>query len=187
MLSTFGRTVGNPSATLTRIHFHSLTYHVIATVRDTWQNSLSAVTAGARAASLQACDTSSFANDKFSLKIPKSLKLSESIALKFDPHKPGISWEEEDLEFSFSPVLVCKEPTRTVGLGDAISATGLMYSYRTNLWVIHVNFAYTCARLGLIHLKSSSIHTLFCQSFVLTRSGQAFLEADVPIFTSNEN
>ncbi len=133
MLSTFGRTVGNPSATLTRIHFHSLTYHVIATVRDTWQNSLSAVTAGARAASLQACDTSSFANDKFSLKIPKSLKLSESIALKFDPHKPGISWEEEDLEFSFSPVLVCKEPTRTVGLGDAISATGLMYSYRTNL------------------------------------------------------
>ena len=129
LLSTYGHTSKTPSSRLTRIHFHSLTYHVIATVKGTWSNCQSAVIAGTREASLQACDTTSFEEDRFSLKISKTLKLSDAIAVRFDPSKPGISWEEGGLEFSYSPVLVCKKPVRTVGLGDAISATGLLYSH----------------------------------------------------------
>ena len=129
LLESYGQSTKNPSSKLTRIHFHSLTYHVIATVKGTWSNCQSAVIAGTRAASLQACDTSHFGEQKFSLQIPTTLQLSDTIAMRFDPTKPGISWEEGMLEFSFSPVLVCKKPVRTVGLGGAISATGLLYSY----------------------------------------------------------
>ena len=128
LLNTYGHTTKTPSSRLTRIHFHSLTYHVIATVKGTWSNCQSAAIAGARAASLQACDTTSFEQDKFSLKVSKTLKISDNITVQFDPSKPGISWEEGELEFSYSPVLVCRKPIRTVGLGDAISATGLLFS-----------------------------------------------------------
>lgn len=128
LLNKHGHTSNNPSSKFTRVHFHSLTYHVIATIKGTWANSQAAVIAGTRVSALQACDTNRFSEERFALKIPHKLHLSESIAVKFDPRKPGISWEEGEVEFYYSPVLVCRKPLKTVGLGDAISATGLLYS-----------------------------------------------------------
>jgi ADP-dependent phosphofructokinase/glucokinase len=36
------------------------------------------------------------------------------------------AWTEGELELFYAPVLVCKAPTKTVGLGDAISTVGLV-------------------------------------------------------------
>ena len=67
--------------------------------------------------------------DKLELKIEESFKLYNGAEDMFiDGEKPVVEFEYEGFEFAFSPVLVCKKPRRTVGLGDAISATGLLYS-----------------------------------------------------------
>jgi len=48
-----------------------------------------------------------------------SLKLSEG---------PTIHVTYPEAEFWISPILVCKHPRKTVGLGDSISSAGLAYS-----------------------------------------------------------
>jgi hypothetical protein len=40
----------------------------------------------------------------------------------------GSSMQILPIALQLCPVLVCKKPVRTVGLGDTISATGLKYS-----------------------------------------------------------
>ncbi|XP_033115303.1 ADP-dependent glucokinase-like [Anneissia japonica] len=122
------------SSKLARVHFHSLTYHLIATKMDTWQNSASAVAAGARVAGEQACMTKPIQPSKVDLLIPKAFSLSvDNIQLRqqvviYDPARPVTLWNRDGVDFAFSPVLVCRKPGNTVGLGDAISATGLLYS-----------------------------------------------------------
>lgn len=49
-------------------------------------------------------------------------------SVRFDPARPVIEFRRSDNKFFFTPVLVCKEPQKTVGLGDAISSIGLVYS-----------------------------------------------------------
>jgi len=46
---------------------------------------------------------------------------------RIDPLNPVVVWTEDNIEFNLSPVLVCRKPMKTVGLGDAISAVGLLY------------------------------------------------------------
>ena len=122
------------SANLSRVHFHSLTYHIIATRIGTWENSLSAVGAGARVGGLQACKTTELNPENVELRIPRAFSRSINYGplrrevLIFDPASPVSAWRQGDVIFHFSPVLVCKIPLVTVGLGDAISATGLLYS-----------------------------------------------------------
>ncbi len=119
---------------LSRIHFHSLTFHIIATRVGTWENSASAVGAGAQVGGLQACNLTVIDPEKVELRIPRAFSRSvifeelRKEALILDPSKPISIWRRGDVEFHFSPVLVCKKPLVTVGLGDAISATGLLYS-----------------------------------------------------------
>ncbi|XP_071794031.1 ADP-dependent glucokinase-like [Asterias amurensis] len=119
---------------LTRVHFHSLTFHIIATLPNHWDNSLSAVGVGARIAGRQACGDIPINPAKVDLRIPKVFSLSVDYAplrkqvITFDPSKPLLKWQRGDVTFHFSPVLVCKKPGKTVGLGDAISATGMLYS-----------------------------------------------------------
>lgn len=119
--------------TLTRIHFHCLTYHIIATRKGHWSNSKSAVAAGTRVAGIQACKDDYIRPEKVELRVPKrAVAISNSPnhgdKKQFSPDDPVITWEINDVEFHFSPVLVCKNPVKTVGLGDAISGTGLVYS-----------------------------------------------------------
>ena len=126
-----GRDVNN---VLSRIHFHSLRFHIIAHFTSTWTSGPVAVVKGTEIAGKQACDDDVIIPSKMSLKIPKSFVLSiQDRELRnnphvFDPNSPQLSWKRGRVEFHFSPVLVCTNPLKTVGLGDAISSTGLLYS-----------------------------------------------------------
>lgn len=128
MLTTYG-------GRLTRIHMHSLTYHIIAVASDKWENSLSSVAAGARVAGLQACNLTHFSDDKFSLLIPKIISYSvEDEYLRRSPvvfsgNEPVLTWKRKQISFYFTPVLVCNQPIKTVGLGDAISSTALIHTH----------------------------------------------------------
>uniref|UniRef100_A0A673U6K0 ADP dependent glucokinase n=1 Tax=Suricata suricatta TaxID=37032 RepID=A0A673U6K0_SURSU len=116
---------------LTRIHFHTLAYHILATIDGHWANQLAAVAAGARVAGTQACATDTIDASRVSLRAPREFMTSHSEAgsrILIDPGKPVAEWRREGVSFHFTPVLVCKDPVRTVGLGDAISAEGLFYS-----------------------------------------------------------
>nr|CAB3220257.1 ADP-dependent glucokinase [Phallusia mammillata] len=126
---------GNDGSRLTRIHFHTLPYH-IAVVNDTssWKNQASSVAAGTRIASTQACDDlDGLKPHKMELRVSGDIQLSAQpdVNLKpvtFDPKNPIVSWQRSRAMFHFSPVLVCRKPIKTVGLGDSISAVGLYYS-----------------------------------------------------------
>ena len=121
------------SSTLSRVNLHSLMFHVIAVVQGgPWHNSKQAVMAGARVAGLQACDATAFNAFDFKLLNPEQFYVSrENIPLseKVTYSKDGcIQWFRSGIHYYLSPVLVCNNPAKTVGLGDAISALGLIYS-----------------------------------------------------------
>ncbi|XP_053346760.1 ADP-dependent glucokinase isoform X1 [Clarias gariepinus] len=131
ILEEHGRADLDSEAHLTRIHFHTLAYHVLATVDGHWGNQRGAVAAGARVASAQACGLQAVDVSKVKLKAPLSFYSSFSEpreGLVLDPSNPVTVWRRGNVSFYLSPVLVCKQPLRTVGLGDAISAEGLIYS-----------------------------------------------------------
>lgn len=131
ILEEHGR--GDPlsEADLTRIHFHTLAYHILATVEGHWGNQAAAVMAGARVASSQACGLESVDVSKVELKAPLEFYSSHGEPrekLILNPAEPVTTWHRGNVTFHMTPVLVCTHPLRTVGLGDAISAEGLVYS-----------------------------------------------------------
>ncbi|KAK7480016.1 hypothetical protein BaRGS_00028749 [Batillaria attramentaria] len=129
LLRTYGFSSGNKESRLSRVHFHSLTYHIVGVHNSQWRNLRSAAMAGSRIAGMQACDIRVLDPDYVDLKIPLEFQLfSGDRQRTFDPQNPAYLWTIDEFHFVFSPVLVCKHPVKTVGLGDAISATGLMFS-----------------------------------------------------------
>lgn len=106
---------------LTRIHFHYLTYHVIATRGDAWQHTREAIAAGSFAATTQACDFGLRA-ERFK---ERAIELRVTMADHYDPVEVV---QRADITFYIVPVLVCKNPVRTVGLGDAVSSSALATS-----------------------------------------------------------
>ncbi|KAK7117173.1 hypothetical protein R3I94_022666 [Phoxinus phoxinus] len=135
ILEEHGRADPESEADLTRIHFHTLAYHILATVEGHWGNQEAAVASGARVASSQACGLQTVDINKVILKAPLSFYSSfseprESLAV--DPTRPVTVWRRGNVSFHLTPVLVCKQPLRTVGLGDAISAEGLLFSEVTH-------------------------------------------------------
>lgn len=131
ILEQHGRNDPSSEADLTRIHFHTLSYHILATVDGYWANQAAAVAAGARVASCQACGVKTVDIHKVVLKAPLHFYSSYSEPreeLSLSPNQPVTVWRRDNVTFYLSPVLVCKHPLRTVGLGDAISAEGLFYS-----------------------------------------------------------
>ncbi|XP_054632731.1 ADP-dependent glucokinase isoform X2 [Dunckerocampus dactyliophorus] len=131
ILERHGRSDPSSEAELTRVHFHTLAYHVLATVDGYWDNQAAAVMAGARVASSQACGVQAVDVTKVELKVPlhfHSSHFEPREALSLDPTAPATAWRRGNVTFHLTPVLVCKQPLRTVGLGDAISAEGLVYS-----------------------------------------------------------
>ena len=133
LLKKYGYSVHRQDSKLTRIHFHCLTYHIIATVPGFWFNLKSAVAMGARTAGRQACDDPNPLPSNLTLKIPQRFKLSShpdlSEEIVFNASRPVIEFDIQGYYFVFTPVLVCDNPLKTVGLGDAISSTALLYSY----------------------------------------------------------
>ncbi|XP_028814225.1 ADP-dependent glucokinase isoform X2 [Denticeps clupeoides] len=131
VLEQHGRTEPSSEADLSRIHFHTLAYHILATVEGYWGNQAAAVAAGARVASSQACGLQAVDVSKVGLKAPLQFFSSFSEPrerLTLNPNQPVTVWHRGNVTFLLTPVLVCKQPLRTVGLGDAISAEGLLYS-----------------------------------------------------------
>ncbi|KAM9754442.1 ADP-dependent glucokinase isoform 2-T2 [Menidia menidia] len=131
ILENHGRSDPSSEADLTRIHFHTLAYHILATVDGYWGNQAAAVMAGARVASSQACGLQAVDVGKVELKAPLEFYSSHGEPreqLFLNPQEPVTVWHRGNITFHFTPVLVCKRPLRTVGLGDAISAEGLVYT-----------------------------------------------------------
>ena len=134
-LDTFGKnSKENPNSRLTRIHFHSLTYHIIAVMPQYWSQSEAAAAAGSSAVTRQACNHKDIRVEEVELRTPKYFARSVSNwtlrrnLVKHDNANPTTSWSRDNIDFHFSAVLVCKKPKRTVGLGDCISGTGLQFS-----------------------------------------------------------
>lgn len=100
---------------LSRIHFHTLSFHIIATNhKSPWSNQLVAVSAGARQAALQACG-GDIGPDRVDMGVQNTGPVHE--------------WTTtEGVSFHMTSSLICRRPLKTVGLGDAISASGLLYS-----------------------------------------------------------
>lgn len=138
---------------ISRVHFHCLSYHIIAerdvTGREKWSTEMWRATAqGSTAATNNACGPSSLPAQFSILNALKSLVKPEffdepDLELLFDQpcpdgeqHNGVCQWsaptlsEEPPLSFSLAPVLVCAHPRNTVGLGDAISSTGLAFSLK---------------------------------------------------------
>ncbi|XP_043933587.1 ADP-dependent glucokinase [Protopterus annectens] len=131
ILKEFGKTDSKSRSNLTRIHFHTLAYHILATVGGFWENQVSSVAAGARVAGTKACGTDSIDSKRVFLKAPlefSTSKTAESTCISLNLSRPVAEWHRDDIYFYFTPVLICRDPLRTVGLGDAISAEGLLYS-----------------------------------------------------------
>ncbi len=129
ILRTYGYSETNPTSRLTRVHFHCLTFHIIGTVPGKWSNTDIAVAAGTRRAGQIACDKENLSSEDLELRIPLMFTLHSGAKIQpFESSKPVQSFQHLGYDFFFSPVLVCKQPLKTVGLGDAISATGLIYS-----------------------------------------------------------
>ncbi len=120
---------------LSRVHFHSLAFHIVATpTNGPWHAAPEGLIAGAKVAGLQACNAMSFNPVDFELKMPLNFALSRTDRkLAFIRHYGSsdshiVRWRRAATDYYLSPVLVCREPTKTVGLGDAISSLGLLYT-----------------------------------------------------------
>ena len=133
---------------ISRVHFHCLSYHVIAERavpgRERWTKELWRATAqGSAAATNNACGPSAAPTSALTwlkrLLVPEYFQESD-LELLYDKPCTGEGrngvcyWTEAGgagdmpIMFSLAPVLVCATPRNTVGLGDAISSTGLAYS-----------------------------------------------------------
>ena len=126
--------VGGQRSLLSRVHFHSLTFHMVAVLPGGWEDSGPSVGVGTHTASSQACGSAAIQPDKVALRIPRAFPLSADHAplrrqvVVFDPSDPVVAWRRGEVSFHLSPVLVCKRPGKTVGLGDAISATAMLHT-----------------------------------------------------------
>jgi ADP-dependent phosphofructokinase/glucokinase len=62
----------------------------------------------------------------------KMFEVEKDKFIMLNSTNPIIKFERNSIKFYITPVLVCKMPLKTVGLGDAISSTGLFYSLFNN-------------------------------------------------------
>ena len=131
---------------LSRIHFHCLEFHIIAVLSSpgphffTWSNNhATSVIAASQAVSLRACDKKELVESEMELRHPLSFQISNGQSVNIDPNNPQYEWSSDlsspssRVSFYFTPVLVCKYPRKTVGCGDTVSATGLVYSVGSSL------------------------------------------------------
>ena len=138
---------------VSRLHFHSLPFHMIAIIclhgdankQQVWSVGAQwrSVAAGASTASYRACsvDGRELRDVDIERIAPLQFRVGDGIGahrVTVNASKPVASWTEDfedsdnnvagNITFFYTPVLVCRAPVRTVGLGDAISAAGLSRS-----------------------------------------------------------
>ena len=122
--------ISSENSRLSRVHFHCLYVHILAVAPRHWSSNEASVAKGAWTAFSQACDTEVADSDKAELRIPKEFNTSllSPNTVQFDSDNPISVVYNDAIRLHISPVLVCKRPLKTVGLGDAISASGLLYN-----------------------------------------------------------
>ena len=146
---------------ISRLHFHSLPFHMIATIRldgngakhqRQWASTAQerSLAAGASTASYRACshDGEELTDNDIERMAPlhfpvggwphAEAKDQGEKHVTVNATHPVASWTEKfadstgkvigNITFFYTPVLVCRVPVRTVGLGDSISAAGLSRS-----------------------------------------------------------
>ena len=102
---------------------------MIATVPGYWLESDTAVAAGTKTGATKACDTTNPDPEQFEVRLENMLTFFPGDSEhNLNPHNPVFNFTYQGYNFDISPVLICKKPLKTVGLGDAISASGLVFS-----------------------------------------------------------
>lgn len=104
---------------LSRIHFHYLHYHIVAVREGEWDGAREAVAAGSLAVTMAACafnDAATFDAAQVLLRDDGEARVDST---RTELETGGAVW------LHTAPVLVCRQPRHTVGLGDVVSATAL--------------------------------------------------------------
>ena len=115
---------------------------------NSWShNAVSSLLSGSKVAAKQACGfdyKDESRNDQLErmlkFRMQHTLDEANNIMLKVESRESYVTFNASDpvvrfsrgrIRFYFTPVLVCKKPLKTVGLGDAISSNGLLYATST--------------------------------------------------------
>merc|ERR1719158_1765272 len=106
------------TTTLSRIHMHALGFQVLCYDSSQWSHGRDAVAAASLVASELAC------GDALREHTWDSFRDLSELEMETIPGT-GLRCLEGELECCVAPVLVCKVPVRTAGLGDNISGAGL--------------------------------------------------------------
>jgi ADP-dependent glucokinase len=130
-------------AQLSRIHFHTLQFHIICQQHDSiWDDPTTALVQSALMSTKIACGTNNsdpsvirhslemnVDPDRVELLLARELLVSDaqSLRVELDPLSPVVTWHEADFQCHLVPMLACKRPDHTAGLGDNISGTGMAY------------------------------------------------------------
>ncbi|CEG47963.1 adp-dependent glucokinase-like [Plasmopara halstedii] len=136
-------------AQLSRIHFHTLQFHIVCQkMGSKWEDPTTALVQSALMSSKVACGKSRANTTDES--IPQPMRTSaemevdptriemllarqqllserQNLKVELDPFSPIVTWQEANFQCHLVPMLACKKPDHTAGLGDNISGTGVAY------------------------------------------------------------
>jgi len=123
-------------AQLSRIHFHTLQFHIICQQDGSmWEDPTTALIQSALMSSKLACgknnsDPSVMRHsldmevdpERVEILLARELLLSkkQDLTVSIDPESPVVAWREADYQCRLVPMLACKKPDHTAGLGDNI-------------------------------------------------------------------
>ncbi|CAI5732968.1 unnamed protein product [Hyaloperonospora brassicae] len=144
-------------AHLSRIHFHTLQFHIVCQKKESiWEDPTSSLVQSALISSKVACGkppapaSSGVSGDDDDEDKSQSMRTSaeievdpervemllareqllskrQDLTVVLDPFSPVVTWQEADFQCHLVPMLACKKPDHTAGLGDNISGTGVAY------------------------------------------------------------
>ncbi|RLN66802.1 hypothetical protein BBJ28_00018894 [Nothophytophthora sp. Chile5] len=136
-------------AQLSRIHFHTLQFHVVCQKDGgMWEDPTTALVQSALMSSKVACGKppaeAGTAENKAGMRPSAEMEVDpervelllarqqlvskrQGLKVELDPFDPVITWQEADFQCHLVPMLACKKPDHTAGLGDNISGTGMAY------------------------------------------------------------
>ncbi|EQC31696.1 hypothetical protein SDRG_10859 [Saprolegnia diclina VS20] len=130
---------GSPLHRLSRIHFHTLQFHILCHT-EVWATPTVALMQSALMSSKLACGDRSHGpmSQDMTLEpslvevlLPRSTPLTKDVMWDIDPRSPIKTWTHGAFTCHIAPMLACKKPDHTCGLGDNISGTGMAYHEAT--------------------------------------------------------
>lgn len=131
------RSASGATRQFSRLHLHTLGFHVIITeANGAWPNSRAAIAKAALTSNRHTCGSHEIDVSRARLILDAVVDIGgrQSRAIRLDGRRPAVCWiepgdfdkQEVDIEVCIAPVLVCKNVVQTVGGGDNVSAAGLV-------------------------------------------------------------